>query len=71
VAIFTTIWANPKPAVLFLLHGIKEVLTDLHRTNKLPKMRSYLTTVCRPSTQGTTVNELPTDAKETVVIPRF
>ena len=64
VAIFTTIWANPKPAVLFLLHGIKKVLADLHRTNKLPKMLSYSTTVCRQSTQGTSVNELPTDDKK-------
>jgi hypothetical protein len=28
-ALFATIWANPKPPILFLLHSIKKVLANL------------------------------------------
>jgi hypothetical protein len=40
-ALFATIWANPKPPVLFLLHSIKKVLANLQ--NKIViKTESYL-----------------------------
>jgi hypothetical protein len=52
MALFATIWANPEPSILFLLHSVKKVFAYLHRRRKLPKMLSYLTKVCRLDTKG-------------------